>query len=159
MKKIGEYIVNRKQVCRITDIKTIKGVIYYSLEPLEDPTLKLVVPVDSDLLRDIISKEKALELINIMPNIEIIENDDRVIENEYKKLMNNGTHEDLIKIIKTSYLRNKERMDHNRKTSEKDTEYFNQAEKYLYNELAVALEMDIEETKDYIKNALNGLTI
>ena len=41
--------------------------------------------------------------------------------------MQNGTHEDLIKIIKTTYLRNKERLDNNKKTTDKDNYYFNQA--------------------------------
>ena len=45
-------------------------------------------------------------------------------------------YEDLIKIIKTTYLRNKERIDNNKKIGGTDDEYFKQAEKYLYNEFS-----------------------
>ena len=72
--------------------------------------------------------------------------------------MQSGTHEDLIKIIKTSYLRNKERIDNNKKTTDKDNHYFNQAETYLYNEFSVVLNLSYEETKDYIINEVNKLS-
>ena len=71
--------------------------------------------------------------------------------------MQSGTHKDLIKIIKTTYLRNKERLDNNKKTTDKDTYYFNQAENYLYNEFSVVLNLSCEETKEYIINEVNKL--
>ena len=61
-----------------------------------------------------------------------------------------GGHENLIKIIKTTYLRNKERLDNNKKIGEKDQHYFEKAEEYLYNELAVVLNMSYDNTKDYV---------
>ena len=72
--------------------------------------------------------------------------------------MQNRTHEDLIKIIKTTYLRNKERIDNNKKTTDKDNHYFNQAELYLYNEFSVVLNLTYDETKEYVLNAVNKLT-
>ena len=102
-------------------------------------------------LRDIISKNDAEKLINNIPNINPLEQiDDKYIERTYKELLYNGTHEDLIKIIKTTYLRNDDRKNKNKKVSEKDNDYFNKAEKYLYNELSIALSMSFDETKDYI---------
>ena len=59
-------------------------------------------------------------------------------------------YEDLIKIIKTTYLRNKERIDNNKKIGGTDDEYFKQAEKYLYNEFSVALNMSYDDTKKYV---------
>lgn len=69
---------------------------------------------------------------------------------QYKLLLNNGSHENLIQIIKTAYLRNKERMDHKKKISDKDHHYFELAEKYLYTEIGTALGMSYVETKEYI---------
>ena len=80
-----------------------------------------------------------------------------MIENEYRILMNSGKHEDLISIIKTTYLRNKERLDNNKKTTDKDNYYFNQAELYLYNEFSVVLNLTYDETKQYIIDKLNNL--
>lgn len=36
------------------------------------------------------------------------------------------------------------------KISDKDNTYFNLAEKYLYNELAISLNMTVDEVKEYI---------
>lgn len=64
--------------------------------------------------------------------------------------MQRSTWEDLVKIIKTSYLRNKERIDSNKKITDKDNYYFNQAEQYLYNEFSQVLNLSYENTKNYI---------
>ena len=84
-------------------------------------------------------------------------NDDKYIEKTYKELLMEGTYEDLIKIIKTTYLRNDFRIKNKRKISEKDYNYFMQAENYLYNELAIALNMTYDETKEYIINKVQEL--
>ena len=39
--------------------------------------------------------------------------------------------------------------------SEKDDTYFKLAEKYLYNELSISLNMSIEEVKNYIFKIVN----
>ena len=43
MKNIGDYIVCRKEVCIIKDIKND----LYVLEPIDNPTLTLQVPINS----------------------------------------------------------------------------------------------------------------
>ena len=87
-----------------------------------------------------------------MKEIDIIDIDSKLLENEYKKLLSDETHESLIKIIKTTYLRNKERIDTKRKISDKDEYYFNLAEKYLYNELSIVLNKTYNENKQFIIN-------
>lgn len=68
--------------------------------------------------------------------------------------MKSGTHEDLVKIIKTSYLRNQIRILNNKRISEIDDEYFRRAEKYLYEEIGTVLNLSFENTKEYIINKL-----
>lgn len=68
--------------------------------------------------------------------------------------MKSGTHEDLVKIIKTSYLRNQIRILNNKRISEIDDEYFRRAEKYLYEEIGIVLNLSFENTKEYIINKL-----
>lgn len=89
-----------------------------------------------------------------MSKIEILNMENKLLENEYKKLLSDENHESLIKIIKTTYLRNKARVDSKKKVSEKDEYYFKLAEKYLYNELSVVLGMSYDKTKEYIINNL-----
>lgn len=157
MRNVGEYVVNRKQVCKITGIKKINDNEFYELNVIDDDSLKLVVPVNSIYLRDLISKEEMMNLFKKMPLIETVSNNDKLIENEYKKLLNEGTYEDLVKVIKTAYLRNLKRKQDNKKISDIDNEYFLQAEKYLYNELSVVLQMNFEDTKNYVVKMINDI--
>lgn len=136
------------------------GSDYYILNPIDDESLIIDVPVDNRMgfIRDIISYDEALKLIDEIPNVEILDNmNEKYIERDYKDLINSGKYVDLIKIIKTSYLRNKERVDNKKKLSDKDTKYFELAEKYLYNELSIALEMSFDETKEFIINRVDKL--
>ena len=88
-------------------------------------------------------------IINKIPFIEPLP-DNKYIENDYKELLKEGTHEGLIKIIKTSYLRNQIRKGLGKKIAERDNNYFQLAEKILYNEFSISLDKSIEETRQYI---------
>ena len=69
---------------------------------------------------------------------------------EYKELLKSNNLLDLVKIIKTSYLRNKKRLEKNKKVGEKDQNYFELAEKYLYTEFSIVLNLTYNDTKKYI---------
>lgn len=161
MYKINDYLVYGKDVCKVHDIeeKKFNNEDYYLLRPIKNEDLKISAPVSDKAgkIRDLITKEEIEELIQKIPTISIIETEDKFIENEYKKLASSGTHEDLIKIIKTTYLRNKERLDNNKKIAEKDKNYFELAEEYLYTEFSVVLDKTIDETRDYVINAVTAL--
>ena len=152
MFNIGDYVVHKKTICTIEKIKEnyFRGNDYYVLKPIKDTTLVINVPVENNVLRKPLSKEEVENMINSIPSIEPISTNDRFIENEYRELLNTNRHEDLIKIIKTTYLRNKERLDNNKKESSKDSEFFKLAEEYLYNEFAIALGLTFDETKEYV---------
>ena len=155
--KVGDLLVYKKDVCIVNEIKIkyLRDMDYYILSPITDKSLKIQIPTNSNAIRELITKQKVKEILKSIPNIEVIKLDSKNLENEYKQLMQNGTHEDLIKIIKTTYLRNKERIDNNKKTTDKDNYYFNQAESYLYNELSVVLNLTYDETKEYIISEVN----
>ena len=73
----------------------------------------------------------------------------------FTQLLNTDNHENLVKIIKTTYLRNENRINNKKKISDKDDKYFNLAEKYLYNELSISLNETIENIKEYIFKIVN----
>lgn len=153
MKVIGDYVVYRRDLCEIVDIKEkyFNNKDYYILVPVRDKTLKLSVPVENEnLIRDLISVQEINDLISSIPQIEPIDIQNRNVEIEYQKLLQTGKHEDLIRIIKTTYLRNQDRINNHKKVGEKDNHYFNLAEMYLYTELAQVLNMDYDSTKEYI---------
>lgn len=156
MYKVGEYVIYKRDLCIINNIIERNKKKYYKLSPIEDKSLTINVPVENKLnyLRYPISKKEAEKLIEKIPLIKEINTNEKLIENEYKRLMKTNKHEDLIKIIKTTYLRNKERQQNGKKTTDKDADYFQKAEYYLYNELSVSLNMTYEECKNFIIETL-----
>lgn len=162
MYKIGDYVVYKREVCKISGIVNnyfSSGKQYYIMHQIDDESLSINVPPDNKLglLRNVISKEEAEELINKIYHISPIEVNDKMIDNEYRNLMNSMQLEDLIKIIKTTYLRNDERIKNGKKAGDKDNNYFKKAEKILYNELSVSLNMSYEEVKKYVFDRVENM--
>lgn len=152
MFKLNEYVVYKKDVCIVKEIKKnyFHNKDYYILEPINDKSLKINIPTDNKDLRNLITKEELTKIINKIPKVNIITTDDKLIEMEYKELLKSNNLLDLVKIIKTSYLRNKKRLDNNKKVGEKDQNYFELAEKYLYTEFSIVLNLTYNDTKKYI---------
>ena len=160
MYKKGDYVVYRRDVCIIKDIKEskLKNTTYYVVNPIDDSSLTIDIPIENKMgfLRDVISTDKAKKLIERIPEINPIENiNEKNLDAKYKEMLYTGNYEDLIKIIKTTFLRNESRVNNKKKISEKDNNYFKLAEKYLYNELSISLNMSVEEVKDYIFRVVN----
>ena len=144
MRNVGDYIVFRKDVCEIVDIKEnpFNHVMSYTLIPITDQSLKMNIPIDNASIRDLMTMDELNTLINEIRNIPVIEVEDKQLENEYKRLLSEGTNYDLVRIIKTTYLRNQKRLENNKN--------------YLYNEVAKVLNIDVESAKNYIIEHVNG---
>lgn len=155
MFKVEDKVVYKRNVCVIKDTKLNKftNKECYILIPIDDDSLKITVPVELGdcKIRNIISKEEVESIICNIPNIDTLEViNEKNIENEYKKCLDEFSHKNLIKIIKTTYLRNKSRIDSKKKISDKDDMYFKMAEKLLYTEFSLALNMSYDDTKEYV---------
>lgn len=161
MFEVGNFVMYKKDVCKIVSIETNKytNLDCYVLSPITDKSLKINAPLDNKngYLRNLLTKEEIDNLIKSIPLIQSLKIDSKNLENEYRTLLHSGKHEDLIKIIKTTYLRNKERQENKRTIGEKDKEYFNKAEKYLYSEIAVVLDKSFEEAKEYVISIVKEL--
>lgn len=157
MRNIGDYVVYKRDVCLIKNIykNEFNNLECYELNPIDDDSLKITIPITNELIRDIISKDAANTLISNIKDINILDIPDKQLEAQYKKLLSSNRIEDLIPIIKTTYLKNKGREDNNKKASEKDKFYFDLAEKLLYNELSLSLNKSIDEVKNIIFAACN----
>ena len=160
MYKSGDVVVYGRDVYRIKDVKDnyLFDKTYYIMNPIDDDSLVTSVSVDTtSYLRDVITKEETEDLIAKIPSIEIVQASDRDIEYEYKQLLRENTLEALIKIIKTTYMRNMMRQNQNKRISEKDEQYFNQAERRLYNELSISLHLTFDDTKQYVIDSVEAL--
>ncbi len=158
MYHVNDYVVYRKDVCLVSGFKNINGNDYYILVPVSDKSLTITVPVsNSDNLRNLISVDSAYELIDSIPDISLIDiSDDKFLEKTYKDLINSCDLKNYIRIIKTTYLRNQDRLNNKKKLSEKDNNYFELAERYLYNELSVVLGIDVCDVSSFIVNRIDG---
>lgn len=165
---IGQYVVcGNKGVCIVEDITTLdisgidKGKKYYILKPKYVAASTVYVPVDSAKvsMREIVSREEAQNLIDLIPEIEVLEiKNEKLAEQDYKNCMRSNNCEDLVRLIKTIYARKKKRQEAGRKETAVDGKYFKIAEENLYGELAVALDMERSEVCDYIIGQLQGYT-
>lgn len=151
-------IISSKQfICHLKE-ESYNGNTYYVMTPIDDESLIIDIPTENKtgFLRSIISTEDAKKLVEKIPTIEPLKNiNEKNLEVQYKDMLNTCNHENLIKIIKTTYLRNEDRVNSKKRMSEKDSTYFKLAEKYLYNELAISLNMTVDEVKDYIFEIVN----
>lgn len=161
----GEYVVcGNKGVCKVEDITTldISGVDkkreYYILKPVYVAGSTVYVPVDTakDSMRRVLSHDEAEELIQEIPGIPLITiTNDKLLEQEYRECMKTNCCEELVKIIKTIYLRKQKRLEAGRKVTAVDAKYFRLAEDNLYGELAISLDMMREDVEGYITDAMN----
>ena len=152
MLKVEDYVIYQEQVCQIKEqkINEFTNLESFILVPVTDSSLKLNVPVNNPNIKNLMTKEEIKNLIALMPSIPLIDIEDKLLENEYKRLYHSGSKEDLIRIIKTTYRRNQERLNNNKKISEKDNKYFTLAENLLYSEIATVFGISLEEAKEYI---------
>jgi len=158
MYKVNDYVVYKRETCKINNITTSKysKEEVYVLAPISDNTLKIEVPTKSANMRSVIDRDFLDSLVSAIPSIETIDLPDKQLEVEYKRLMGTDNVEDLVRIIKTAYLNTKERTDKKRRARDKDVIYFEKAEKCLYNEFSVVLNKSYDETKAYIMKKLES---
>lgn len=165
----GQCVVcGNKGVCTIEDIVTLdipgvdKEKLYYTLKPVYVSGSTVYVPVESSAgtIRKALTKEEAEELICNIPRIESLEIiNEKFLEREYKEGLRSNCCEDLVKLIKTIYLRKQKRLETGKKETAVDSKYFRIAEDNLYGELAVALDMERSEVGRYIEEQLQKLEI
>lgn len=162
----GEYVVvGNKGVCSVENVTTldISGVDkerqYYILKPVYMPGSTVYVPVDTaaESMRRVLTREEAEKLIETIPEIPLITiTNDKLLEQEYRGCMRTNCCEEWIRIIKTIYLRKKQRLAAGRKVTAVDAKYYRIAEDNLYGELAVALDIPRTEVESYIAGEIDG---
>lgn len=163
--KKGEYVVSgNKGVCVVEDITTldISGVDkereYYILKPAYMSGSTVYVPVDTadGSLRRVLSREEADRLIREIPDIPLITiANDKLLEQEYRGCIKTNDCTELIRIIKTIYLRKQKRQEAGRKVTAVDAKYYRLAEDNLYGELAVSLQIPRAEVEGYITREIS----
>lgn len=161
MFQTGDYIIyGNNGVCQVESVGTIdmipgipKDKIYYTLKPIYIKGSTIYTPVDNQkvLIRPLISKEEAMELIDGVEEIETLwVSNEKQREEVYKEALVTCDCRELIKIIKTVYQRMQSRLAEGKKITNNDRKYFKIASDSLYGELAIVLNMEKEKVEDFI---------
>ena len=161
MFNIGDFIIyGNNGVCKITNVGPMKmpGVpkdrLYYTMVPCYIRDSEIFTPIDNErvVMRKVMSKDEAedfIQSISEIKELEIIEEKKREIE--YKQAVLTCEPEILVSLIKTIHTRMEDRIAVGKKVTSSDSKYFHIAEESLCGELAISLEMDKDEVRDYIK--------
>lgn len=141
-------------ICKIVDIteKDFMGKKkeYYVLKPMNDAAATLYAPVNNEKIeskmRRILSEQEIYQLIEAMPREEAnwIDNENERKE-KYKRIIADGNHVELIKMIKALYLHKQKREADGKHLYISDERFFKEAERILYDEFQYVLNVKREE--------------
>ena len=162
----GEFIVyGRNGVCSVEDVKpmNLDGVdserLYYVLRPVNSQGSTIFTPIDNKKvpMRRIISREEAVTLIDRIPEIEALKiPNEKLCEEQYKAAMQTCDCADLVKVLKTIYLKKQKRTAVGKKITSTDEKYFHMAENNLYTELSILIDVPKAQMEEYIASKLEA---
>lgn len=160
MFKTGDFIIyGNNGVCKVEEVGKLDSALaqndrlYYTLSPYYAKGSTIFTPVDNKkvIMRPVISRKDAMELIDGMEEIEtLFIGEEKSREQEYRGAFQTCECKELVKIIKTIYLRKQSRTASGKKVTMGDEKYFHMAEDNLYGELAVSLGMTKDEVREFI---------
>lgn len=164
----GEYVIyGNNGICRIEAIgiptgtpMARSGKEYYTLSPVFGSG-NIYAPLDTKVfMRPILTKEQAEELIAQIPEIreEHFEGKDvRALSEKYKGCLDTHQCEDLVKLIKTVYMKEKAMVENGKKLAKTEQEFGKLAKELLHREFSMALELPYEEVEEYITKKVEAL--
>lgn len=146
-------------VCRVSDIcqKEFSGTAkdYYILRPISNEALTIFVPVNNKLLTDkikrILSQKEICELISSLSNepISWIE-DDMERKEHYRSVLLSGNRRENLKMIRELYIHKQEQQSKGKKMHLSDEQFLKEAEKLLYSEFSLVLNIKEDEVPSFI---------
>lgn len=156
----GDVVVyGVRGVCTVTDIKieSIAGSDreYYLLTPRDDARSVIYLPTDSDRIdryvKKMITKDEIIRLIDTLPERE----DQWIPDNRrraeiFGKIIDGGDRADIIRLIRVLSTRKHALEGTGKKLGAADKNILEQAEKVVYDELALVLGIDHDEVEAFI---------
>lgn len=160
MFEIGDYIIyGNSGVCKIEKIGPMemrgiaKDKLYYTLTPVFIKSSKVFTPIDNKkvVMRSILSREEANELLSQLDCInELQVDEDKKREESYREAIRTYDCKEYIKVIKTAYQKEQEKLASGKKVTYSDDKYLRIAKESLCQELSVSLEIDQDKIDELI---------
>ena len=158
MFEVGDMIVyGRTGVCRVAGIEESRGQKYYALTPLYQ-SCSILTPVEGKVfMRPVISRAEAEALIDTLPHLEAQPCEGkamRELTEHYQSSIDSHDCKTLATMTKSIYTKKRLAEREKRKFGAVDERFMKEGEALLFGELAVALDIPMEEVRGYIKNRL-----
>jgi len=127
---------------------------YYQLKPLyQDGVIYTPVENTHVSIRPVIARETAESIIDLIPTIQVTAYQAPTLQaltQHYHEAVRNADCRDLMQLIMSIYSKQQQAEAKNRRLGMVDERYWKQAERLLYGELAVALDIPFENVQPYI---------
>jgi CarD family transcriptional regulator len=146
-------------ICHVTGVTTrrVSGspVEYYVLKPVSPENSTIYVPIANEALvarmQRLLSLDETMELIRDIPGEEPfwIE-DDLKLRAAYGRIIQGGDRREILRIIKTLYLRGEQLKQAHRKMHSADERLMKEAQKRLYDEFAHVLRIEPGQVLPFI---------
>lgn len=149
-------------VCRVTDV--VKPYAhgpehdkpFYQLDPLYQEGV-IYTPVNGGKIqmRPVMSAEEAQGLIDLIPSVQAEPCRERTLQllaQKYQSTLQSGSSLSLLKLTMSVRAKKAQAESRNRRLGAVDEKYGRQAERLLFGELAVALDIPMEDVKTYISD-------
>lgn len=160
MYNINDTILYGKHgVCKIENIVTENftgsSMDYYSLKPAYSDNTVIYVPIESEKLvskmKKVLSVEEINDLIHKVKNtVPIWYDNEKVRKEKYNEIISEGNRVKILQLINTLYINKQERESLGKKMYASDEKIMKEAEKLIYEEFAVVLNIKPEEVVPYI---------
>ncbi len=164
----GELVIyGNNGICRVEEIGVPVGTpmghngkIYYTLTPVFGSGM-IYAPVDTKVfMRPILSKEQAEKLIEQIPNIQeeaFAGRDVRALSEKYRGFLDTHQCEDLVRLVKTVYMKEKTMVENGKKLAKTEQEFGKLAKELLHKEFSIALNIPYEMVEEYITRRVEML--
>ncbi|WP_313132039.1 CarD family transcriptional regulator [Anaerocolumna sp.] len=162
MFKQGDYIMySNYGACFIDEIaeKTIadETKLFYIMRPVNEDKTRIMTPINNKKvkMRSVMSSEEAENIFNVIMNGNVnLITDRKQREKVYSKILKEGNPFEIAEIILTLLLEKDEKNKAGKNISVADKKYLEQAEKLLYSELSVSLDIEMDQVKEKVLDLL-----
>lgn len=173
MFEVGSTVIYRNHVCLIVGIreKYFEDKDYYELHAVLEGSLKFFIVVSEvkpPAVRPAMSKQEALNLIEELAALEVIDEAElnatgagvsrsvaeRQLKDEYIRRVSQCSPRELAVVVKSTHERIRDRERTGKQPMSVDKKFLSLAEKLLYDELSVSLDMPRDEIPDFIQERM-----
>lgn len=168
MFQIGDLVVyGTTGVCRVEDITrhNLTGADsdrqYYLLKPMQQDGV-IYTPVDNQKVpvRPVISREEAEALIDLIPTIQAQAYHSPTLQalaQHYQSAVRTNDCRNLVELMMSIYAKRRQAESQKRRLGMVDERYMKQAEKMLYGEFSVALDIPYDAVQSYIAQRVDAI--